>query len=218
MDKISALLHQHYAKTFGQYGATAKGVDWGDENELLVRYDKILGVLRKDFAELPAEPSLLDVGCGWGGLLRRARNLDLALRYTGIDVVEAMVEHGRREFTGAEFIHGDVFALDETGQYDFVVCNAILTQKLSVTIPEMEAYLRKLVRKMFSLCRHGISFNAMSTRVNYMVDNLYYQNPADLMAWLLAEISPRVVVDHGYSSLASGKGKYYDFTVYVYKD
>jgi hypothetical protein len=71
---------------------------------------------------------------------------------------------------------------------------------------------------MFSLCRHGISFNAMSTRVNYMVDNLYYQNPADLMAWLLAEVSPRVVIDHGYSSLASGKGKYYDFTVYVYKD
>jgi 2-polyprenyl-3-methyl-5-hydroxy-6-metoxy-1,4-benzoquinol methylase len=218
MDKISTLFHQYYAKTFDQYGATAKGVDWNDENELLVRYDKILGVLRKDFAELPADLSLLDVGCGWGGLLRRARSLELPLRYTGIDVVEAMIEHGRHEFSDAEFIHGDVFALDQAKQYDFVVCNAILTQKLSVTIPDMEAYLRKLVRKMFSLCRHGISFNAMSTRVNYMVDNLYYQNPADLMAWLLAEVSPRVVIDHGYSSLASGKGKYYDFTVYVYKD
>jgi hypothetical protein len=82
----------------------------------------------------------------------------------------------------------------------------------------MERHTKRLARKMFELCRHGVAFNMMSTRVNFMVDNLYYQNPADLLAWLLAEVSPRVRLDHGYSSLASGKGKFYDFTVYVYKD
>jgi len=51
-----------------------------------------------------------------------------------------------------------------------------------------------------------------------MVDNLYYQNPADLLAWMLTDLTPRVRLDHGYSSLASGKGKFYDFTVYAYKD
>jgi hypothetical protein len=74
------------------------------------------------------------------------------------------------------------------------------------------------VRKMFELCRHGIAFNMMSTRVNFMVGNLFYQNPSELFAWLLSEISPRVRFDHGYSSLASGRGKFYDFTVYVYRD
>ena len=218
MDNITRALKDYYERTFELYGATAKGVDWGDESELLVRYDKMLAVLQKDFAVLPAQVSMLDVGCGWGGLLRRARSLRVPLRYSGIDVVGGMIEHGREEFPDAEFIHGDIFELTGEGSYDFVVCNAILTQKLSATIPEMEKFAKRLVRKMYELCRHGVAFNMMSTRVNFMVDNLYYQNPADLLAWLLAEVSPRVRIDHGHSSLATGKGKFYDFTVYVYKD
>ena len=81
----------------------------------------------------------------------------------------------------------------------------------------MEMFAKRLIRKMFSLCRYGIAFNMMSTRVNFTVGNLYYQNPIELFTFLLNEVSPRVVIDHGYSSLQSGVGKYYDFTVYVYK-
>ncbi len=217
MDQITQTLKNYYARTFDEYGATAKGVDWGDEQELLIRYDKMLAVLAKDFAELPASPSLLDVGCGWGGLLRRAQVLKIPLQYSGIDVVDTMVEYGNKEFPDAEFICGDVFELSDV-QYDFVACNAILTQKLSVSIPEMERFSKKLIVKMFELCRHGIVFNMMSTRVNFMVNNLFYQNPMELVSWLLTDVSPRVRLDHGYSSLLNGKGKFFDFTVYVYKD
>ncbi len=218
MDDITQALKDYYATTFARHGATAKGVDWTSEEELLVRYDKMLAVLQKDFTVLPQPVSMLDVGCGWGGQLRRAQSLGVKLNYTGIDVVESMVQHARTEFPGATFIHGDVFALDKPASYDFVVCNAILTQKLGATIPAMEQFTRELARKMFEICRHGIAFNMMSTRVNFMVDNLYYQNPADLLAWMLTDLTPRVRLDHGYSSLASGKGKFYDFTVYAYKD
>lgn len=218
MDDITRVLKSHYAATFQRHGATAKGVDWTNEEELLVRYDKMLAVLQKDFAVLPETVSMLDVGCGWGGQLRRARAIGIKLDYTGIDVVESMIVHARKEFPDARFIHGDVFELDRPGTYDFVVCNAILTQKLGVTIPAMEQFARKLARKMFELCRHGIAFNMMSTRVNFMVDNLYYQNPADLLSWMLTDLTPRVRLDHGYSSLGSGKGKFYDFTAYAYKD
>lgn len=218
MDQITRALRDHHAAAFERHGATAKGVDWMSEEELLLRYDKMLGVLEDSSIEPPANASLLDVGCGWGGLLRRARTLGVGLGYSGIDVVEKMIEHGRREFPDAEFIHGDVFDLDASGGYDFVVCNGILTQKLDVTIPAMEEYTRRLVRKMFELCRIGIAFNMMSTRVNFMVDNLYYQSPSELLAWLLTDMTPRVRLDHGYSSLGSGKGKYYDFNVYAYKN
>jgi 2-polyprenyl-3-methyl-5-hydroxy-6-metoxy-1,4-benzoquinol methylase len=218
MDPSTKTMHDYYAGTFKEHGATAKGVDWKDENEMLFRYDKMLAVMQKDFTKVPAPPSLLDVGCGWGGLLRRACSLNIPLKYTGIDVVETMVEHGRIEFKDATFLHQDVFALESESSYDFVVGNGIFTQKLDVTNPEMERFTRKMMRKMFQLCRHGVAFNMMSTRVNFMVNNLFYQNPSDLLSWLLSEVSPRVCLDHGYSSLVNGKGKYYDFTVYIYKD
>ena len=218
MDEITRLLKDHYTRTFEQFGATAGGVEWGEEHELQVRYDKMLAVLQKDFYVPEGTPSFLDVGCGWGGLARRTREVGLQLQYTGIDVVEAMIEHGRRAFPDAEFLLGDVLGLDGHRQWDFAVCNAILTQKLSVSIPEMERHAKRLVRKMFDVARHGIAFNMMSTRVNFMVGNLYYQNPSEMLMWCLTEISPRVRLDHGYSSLRSGRGKFYDFTLYIYKD
>jgi 2-polyprenyl-3-methyl-5-hydroxy-6-metoxy-1,4-benzoquinol methylase len=218
MDQITQTLKDYYTRTFEQYGATAKGVDWGNEQELLARYDKMLAVMQKDFMAPKENVSMLDVGCGWGGLLRRVQNLNISLEYSGIDVVNDMIVHGRTEFPQAEFIHGDVFEMAQDDAYDFVVCNAILTQKLEVSNIEMEQFARKLVKKMFALCRHGIAFNMMSTRINFMVSNLYYQNPSELFSWLLTDISPRVRIDHGYSSLANRSGKFYDFTVYVYKD
>ena len=217
MDPITQTLKDYYAKTFQAHGATAKGVDWGDEQELLVRYDKMLAVVQKDFMAPAPEVSMLDVGCGWGGLLQRANDLQLPIDYTGIDVVQSMTDHGNAAFPGARFLHGDVFEMPDAETYDFVVCNAILTQKLSVSNIDMERYARALVKKMFALCKHGIVYNMMSTRVNFMVGNLYYQNPVEMLSWLLTEVSPRVRLDHGYSSLANGQGKFYDFTVYVYK-
>lgn len=217
MDQITQTLKDYYASTFAQHGATAKGVDWGDEQELLVRYDKMLNVLAKDLSDLSAVPTLLDVGCGWGGLLRRAQLLGIPLRYSGIDVVDAMIDFGQKEFPESKFICGDVFEMNDA-QYDFVACNAILTQKLSVSIPEMEQFTKKLILKLFELCRHGIVFNMMSTRVNFMINNLFYQNPTEMLSWLLTDVSPRVKLDHGYSSLVNGRGKFFDFTVYVYKD
>lgn len=218
MNKISQLLKEYHDTVFAQFGATARGVDWNDERELLHRYDKMLRVLDMDFYKGPSRPSVLDVGCGWGGLAKRIKEIKIDVDYHGIDVVEGMIEHARSTHPEYSFHCGDILEFEGEGIYDFLICNGILTQKHDVKIPEMERYAKEIVRKLFSLCRHGIAFNMMSTRVNFTVGNLYYQNPAELLTWLLTEVSPRVVVDHGYSSLASGVGKFYDFTVYAYKD
>jgi 2-polyprenyl-3-methyl-5-hydroxy-6-metoxy-1,4-benzoquinol methylase len=217
MDEITLLLKEYHRKVFSEHGATAKGVDWNDESEVLLRYDKMLKVVDMDFYDGPTNPTILNVGCGWGGMEKRAIDRGLPVNITGIDVVEEMILHANQVFPEFSFKTLDVFAIEDVEAYDFVVCNAILTQKHNIAIPEMERYAKRLIAKMFSICRHGIAFNMMSTRVNYTVGNLFYQNPVELFSWLLNEVSPRVVLDHGYSSLASGRGKYYDFTAYVYK-
>jgi 2-polyprenyl-3-methyl-5-hydroxy-6-metoxy-1,4-benzoquinol methylase len=220
MDRIIDAMHKHYAAAFATHGATPKGVDWNLQEDVDARYGKMLEVLRKDFHESKPRPSLLDVGCGWGGLLEFANARGVALDYTGIDIVSSMVEHARGRHPGAAFLVGDVLVPGTvSGPYDFVVCNGILTLRpAGVTIPEMERFAKRLIRTLFDLCRHGLAFNMMSTRVNFMADHLHYQSPAELLAWLLSEVSPRVRLDHGYSSLGSGQRRLYEFTAYVYKD
>lgn len=217
MDNITQILKNYHQKVFAEHGATAKGVDWNNEEEVILRYDKMLKVIDMDFYKGPAQPSMLDVGCGWGGMAKRALDIGAPVDITGVDVVEEMITHAQTHYPKFNFQTCDIFSLQQTEAYDFVVCNAILTQKHNVSIPEMEKFAKRLIQKMFSLCRYGIAFNMMSTRVNFTVNNLYYQNPIELFTFLLNEVSPRVVIDHGYSSLQSGEGKYYDFTVYVYK-
>lgn len=206
-DSITETLRAHYERTFRAHGTTAKGADWGEKvADLAIRYDKMAAVI----APGGSEPvSLLDVGCGFGGLLDHLRARGIATDYTGIDVVPDMIETARARHPKARFILGDVLAANDLGQYDYVVCNGILTQKLDVPAAEMDAFAAALVRRMFALCRKGIAFNVMTTKVNYFANNLYYRNPAELFAWCLTELTRHIRIDHAYPL--------YEYTMYLYR-
>ena len=66
-DPITRRLQEHYARTFEEHGATVRGLDWGtDEGRLQLRYQNMSAVIEPGH---DLTPSLLDVGCGFGGLL-----------------------------------------------------------------------------------------------------------------------------------------------------
>ena len=208
MNDISHSLRKHYANTFKSFGATSEGVDWGhDSDRLNLRYEKMLALssdLTKDGV------SLLDVGCGFGGLLDYASGRNISLNYTGIDVVDDMIKYAEKNTNEtARFIIGDILCLADEEKFDYIVCNGILTQKLDASGSDMDQYANRLIKKMFAMCREGIAFNIMSTKVNFFSNNLYYRNSAELLAWCMSEISPYIKVDHSYPL--------YEYTVYIYR-
>lgn len=207
MDPVSEALGRHYAEKFSQHGASSEGVDWGpDETKARLRYEKMLGVV----AGAGGRPSLLDVGCGYGGLLAYAAEQGVALDYTGIDVAGNMVEWAAEHAQAGRFLHGDVLEHEFGGKFDYVVCNGILTQKLDVSGLQMDAFAARLIRRLFELCEVGVAFNVMTTKVNFYSNNLYYRNPAELLAWCMSEVTPHVRLDHAYPL--------YEYTVYLYRN
>jgi len=207
MNEINKTLEKYYSDCFSTHGATARGVDWHHADSLLVHYDKMLAVVRSS-AET-RRTSLLDVGCGYGGLLDRAKERGLDLAYAGIDLVGGMVEHGRARHPEAEFMRGDILADLADRKFDYVVANGVLTEKLDASLVEFGRFARNMVRKMFELCNVGIAFNMMTTYVNFTAPNLYYQSPGELISFCSAELSTKWRIDHDYN--------YFDFTMYVYK-
>ncbi|MEN3369794.1 MAG: hypothetical protein V7609_1937 [Verrucomicrobiota bacterium] len=208
MDPISRALQKHYAEKFSAHGATPEGADWGpDETRTRLRYNKMLAVA--DLAHTK-RPSLLDVGCGYGGLQQHATRRHLDFEYTGIDVASNMIEWARSNITSGKFIHGDILDHSFNRKFDYVVCNGILTQKLEATALEMDQFAARLIRRMFSLSTIGMAFNVMTTKVNYFSNNLYYRNPAELFSWCLNEITPRLKLDHSYPL--------YEYTMYLYRN
>jgi SAM-dependent methyltransferase len=208
MDPISKALAEHYSERFSVHGPSSEGVDWGaDEARMFLRYDKMLSV-----ATFPAgnRRSLLDAGCGYGGLQQFAIGKNIDLDYTGIDVAGNMIEWAQANLPSGNFIHGDILDHKFDRKFDYVVCNGILTQKLEAAGLEMDQFANELIRQMFSLCTIAVAFNVMTTKVNYYSNNLYYRNPAELFSWCLGEITPHIKLDHSYPL--------YEYTVYLYRN
>jgi len=213
MDPITSALRNHYESMFAQHGATARGVDWGSDADVILRYDKMLAVMEEASAAAHSSTegrvSLLDVGCGYGGLYAYAQRQGMDINYTGIDVVAEMISHARATLPDAHFDCRDVFESPLTETYDYVICNGILTQKLRASIREMDSYAQAMIKRLFSLCRRGAAFNVMTSKVNFTVPNLYYKSPVEMLAFCMSEVTEKVKLDHAY--------RLYDYTVYLYR-
>ena len=132
--EISRALAIHYSETFERNGANSLGVDWGpNADDHRLRLDQMLHVMRNGRPGSET-PSLLDVGCGFGSLIDRANELRIPLTYTGIDICKPMVEFARNRHPQSEWISDDFLGVEMPNQFDYLICNGILTQKLAATI------------------------------------------------------------------------------------
>ena len=208
MDPITEALRLHYLEKFSLHGPTSEGVDWGsDESRMLLRYDKMLAVIETPLAN---KASLLDVGCGYGGLLGYLGKLKIELDYTGIDVADNMIKWASENSRAGRFLCGDILNYNFDRDFDYVVCSGVLTQKLDATATDIDRYAARLIRRMFELCRRGMAFNVMTTKVNYFANNLYYRNPSEMFSWCISEITSHIKIDHSYPL--------YEYTVYLYHE
>ena len=206
MHKISKCLQNHYSDKYSKYGPTSEGVDWGSNSDLAaIRQAKMLGVIK----ESKDEVTLLDVGCGYGHLAEIISKSHKQIKYSGVDVVADMRVHAKKTSPQFDFYHGD-FLTGEFGVFDYLVCNGILTQKLTATTLEMNLFAQDLIKKMYQVSRKGIAFNVMNTHVNFQIDKLYYRSPVELLGWCTSELTPHVVIDAAYKL-------WFEYTVYLYK-
>lgn len=210
MSDISRKLGEHYGRAFAAFGATPKGVDWGEsEDDHQLRLTRMLAVMDTGTSARDT-PTMLDVGCGYGSLLSLVQERSVSLDYHGVDICEAMVQTAAARFPSQRWTAGDFLELEFDTRYDYVVCNGILTQKLDTSIKDMNIFARTLIGKMFATCNVGIAFNIMTTHVNFMADNLYYRNPVELLGWCISELTSRVRLDHAYPL--------FEYTVYLYRE
>ncbi len=168
----------------------------------------MLEVLPPDDQGKSGPVSLLDVGCGYGGLLSFAKEKNVALDYTGIDMIADMITFARRTHPDACFQTGDFLSLTFDRTFDYAVCNGILTLKLEASLRHMDLFAHLLLRKMFASVRRGIAFNTMSTYVDFIGPNGYHKSPVEMLAFCASELSTCFRLDHSYAP--------YEYTVYVY--
>ena len=210
-DPVSQLLANHYRARFLQHGPTSAGVDWGERPDRhRLRIAKSLEHFRRTASGCDRLQSLLDVGSGYGATRKFMEEEKIDASYTGIDAVAEMVEVARASWPADNWVTCDFVTWRPGRLFDFVVCNGVLTQKLAVSDTVMTEYFEKFLKKMWSTCQKGITFNVMSSTANYFAPNLYYREPTEVLRWCQNSLSRSVVLDHGYGL--------YEFTVTVFRE
>jgi len=107
---------------------------WPQEVEILRRY------------ALPAEPGIIDAGCGTGEIASRVAHLFPAARVLGIDIIDAHLELARARCAAlapqVRFEHQSVYAVEAADNtFDLTLCRHVLH-----SIPHADRVIAELAR------------------------------------------------------------------------
>lgn len=143
-------LRAHYRGLFRRHGDSPAAVQYGSRDSQ-VRWFEVLTDVST------GESSVLDVGCG--SRTSRSSWLAEATKHEGqARVAFQMLDVAREELP--------------TG-FDYVLLSGVLSNRMQ----ENEGFMLHTIRKMFEACGSAIAFNALSTYVDYLYDELYYSDP-----------------------------------------
>ena len=189
----------------GQYGDSAKGVDWNSRESQYLAFSVIHSM------GIRSDSSILDVGCGLAHFYDFLTETGYSGSYTGVDLSARAIEHAKKRLPHVNLLVGDILsdpiaALNQS--YDFVIGSGIFTLKAETPAPVFETFIKALISKMFQLCKVGTVFNMLSSYVDYEEDRLYYADPTRYFR-LAKSLTPHVILKHDYPA--------YFFTLALYK-
>jgi SAM-dependent methyltransferase len=178
---------------------------WSSPADIATHYAVLLSPI--DFAKYSAARplKLLDLGCGFGLLLDwLAANGHLdAVDYTGVDLVDPILDGAQRRWPKHRFEHRDVrdepYARDS---FDYCVIAGVFTVKNSNSYEDKLALVQETLKAIWPSVVLGLAFNSMSKHtIEWPGDGELFRWPLDdLMAFCIRELSRHVSIkmDYGF--------------------
>lgn len=191
------------------YGDTHLGVDWPNPDDAITRYRVMLDLIPT--SQAAQRVSLLDFGCGASHLYDYILANQLRhIEYTGLDISEKFVRLSKDKYPNINYFCVDILETStQLPGFDYVVLNGVFTEKRELSHDEMWEYFKQVVLKIFNITKKGISFNVMSSHVDWERGDLFHLPIDKLAAFLVREISRDFVIRNDY--------RLYEYTTYVYR-
>ena len=205
MKDIIKEVEKYYTDKIVQFGATPKGVDWNSIESQELRYEVLTKIIprNKDFF------SILDYGCGFGGMYNYYLNLFENFNYTGFDISEKMIEAAKKNAPEKENLNWATSL--ENQKYDYVIASGIFNVKFDTTEEEWLKYILETLDKINEISTKGFSFNVLTkySDKEFMKENLYYADPLFLFDYCKKNFSRNIALLHDY--------ELYEFTLLIKK-
>jgi SAM-dependent methyltransferase len=199
-------VNEYYSKRILEHGATPQGVDWNGVESQNIRFEQLMKIAESSKAEF----SLLDFGCGYGGMLDFLNPVyGNRLSYTGLDISEEMIKVAKEKYSN----HGDFYkVLPNDFKVDYLVASGVFNVRQDTSDEQWWDYIINTLNQFDQLASKGFSFNVLTSYSDkpFMRDYLYYANPERLFNYCKTHYSRQVALLHDYPL--------YEFTILVKKE
>jgi len=148
-----------YNSRFIKYGAQPKSSLWFSEQRQILRFDLMIDCIKKN--PVPHHFSVSDIGCGYGGFLKRLQDNFSNERffYSGFDLAKSPIAYCERNYAkkGARFYSCAI----PLKMADYSVMSGTFNYAPDLTVKSWKDYLFTSLNSIWSLTRCSMIFNLM---------------------------------------------------------
>ena len=200
-------IDKFYQDNLKQFGSTAKGVGWKNDEAQSVRFSQLFKLVttKEKF-------SINDLGCGVADFVDFLNGEKANFVYRGYDMMPEMIQRAKNKFADNELVLLQTIAnIAEISPADYTIASGIFNIRL---ITSDEIWLRHIldtITMMNSKSRLGFAFNILSiySDSEFRKAELYYADPLYLFDYCKRTFTQNVALLHDYGQ--------YDFTIIVRK-
>lgn len=199
--------HKYYASLLEKYGISVDAVASGNAVYKQIRYEMLCKVFGND-----RDFSLFDVGFGLGHMYDYIQESfpEKNVKYSGAEVTPKFVDYCREKYPESKFYLRDIVEEPLDRSYDYFIFAGTFYHIIDCTSEEYSEYVRAAISNAFKAANKGVSFNLITSYVDYELDGLYYANMHELLDYIVKNLSRFFTVHHNYPL--------YEYTVHVYTE
>lgn len=175
-----------YRDNFIKYGTTPMGTFQNDASTQYERFNQLITPL---LAYKSTEFTICDVGSGVSDLHKFLQEKKIRHSYTGIEIVQEMVDAAKSIYPGINVINQDLLADDYQQKFDFCVLSGTFNLPGSVALEDWQKFIFSVIRKMYALSSIAISFNALTSYTTFRSKDLFYLEPNLTLDYIQKNIS-----------------------------
>ena len=159
MFKFEKKVADDYNFRFQKYGAQPKSSLWFSEKRQIFRFDLIIKCIKTE--PMPSRFSINDIGCGYGGFLKRLQSSfrNQQFSYCGYDLAQNLVSYCQNSFSekdGHFYCSGDPFR-----KADYSVMSGTFNYAPEISVNEWEEYLFAKLNSIWNSTNNSMIFNLM---------------------------------------------------------
>ena len=159
MSEFEKKVADEYNLRFIKYGAQPKSSLWFSEQRQILRFDFIINCIKTN--SMPSHFSVNDIGCGYGGFLKRLQDSfsNDKFTYAGFDLAKSPIGYCELKYAkkGVQFYLSGI----PSEIADYSVMSGTFNYAPDLTVKAWKDYLFKSLNLIWKFTRRSMIFNLM---------------------------------------------------------